>query len=219
MVKHQRLDEVVERRRLNLVANRLAAWQEPQETSSLSTNPETAFAILDQRSHGYLVLQLPQIQLDATKGRLTTRLIQAKESTVGAGPNLPGVVFIQDVHAIGSRLVTHRIHREQIADSGLFIPHRGGIEAGHSAAIGRYPIDSAPGLEQVVNNRMGQTLFDAIVGEFIAVEATQPVTGAEPEKTMRVRDNAEDEIARQTVGSRVGSHRELLGRDACRAEK
>src|SRR5437773_7187897 len=101
----------------------------------------------------------------------------------------------------------------------LLILQRRWVEAGDTAAIGRYPIDSAPSFEQVVNEWMGQSLCNSIGRELVAVESAQAVTSAEPEKTARVADDAQDQIARQTVGSCVGSHRKLLGRDASRAGK
>src|SRR5436309_11307641 len=101
----------------------------------------------------------------------------------------------------------------------LWILQRRWVEAGDPAAIGRYPIDSAPSFEQVVNERMGQSLCDSIGRELVAVESAQAVTSAEPEKTARVANDAQDQIARQTVGSGVGSHRKLLGRDTSRAGK
>jgi len=102
---------------------------------------------------------------------------------------------------------------------GLLIRQWSGIEAGDPAAIGRYPIDSAPSLEQVVDEGMGQSLFDTISGEFVTVESAQAVCGAEPEETMRVPNDAQDKIARQSIGSRIGAHRKLLGGHASRAEK
>src|SRR5882724_1590393 len=106
----------------------------------------------------------------------------------------------------------------RIADLRLFIlqsqlrfPEWGGIEAAHPTAIGRYPIDTAPSFEQIVDKRMGQAVFDAIGGEFVAVESAEPFPCAEPEETMRVPNDALNVVARQSVGSRVSPHRQLLG--------
>src|SRR5438132_7134322 len=100
----------------------------------------------------------------------------------------------------------------------LFTPRWGRIEAGHLAAIGCNPIDSAPSLEQVVDDRIRQALLDAVVGELVAVESAETVCGAEPKKTWRVANNAKHKVARQPVCSRVGAHRKLLGRDATRGK-
>ena len=73
-------------------------------------------------------------------------------------------------------------------------------------------------LDQIIDERMGQALFDAISCEVIAVESAQPVTRTEPKKTVRVANDAQDKIARQPVGRRIDSHGKLFGGDIYRAE-
>ena len=101
----------------------------------------------------------------------------------------------------------------------MFICQWGWVEAGHPAAICCYPIGSTPCFQQIVDEGMGQALFYAISGELIAVEAAQTITSAEPQKTARVPNDTQDNVARQTVGSRVGAYRKLLGKEAALIEK
>ena len=107
-----------------------------------------------------------------------------EKASVSSGPELLFAIFIQDVHVIGCQFSTHRVRSEQLANLRLLSPQWRGVEAGDAAAIGRYPIDSAPSLEQVVDERMRQAVFDAIGRKLVTVEAAQTVAGAEPEKTM-----------------------------------
>src|SRR6266516_7487004 len=95
-------------------------------------------------------------------------------------------------------------------DLRLFTPQRSRVEAAYPV-LGSHPEDSGSSFDQVINAWVGQAVFDAIGGELVTVEAAQPVTGAEPEETMRVTNDAQNKVARQTVGSRVGSRRQLLG--------
>src|SRR5207247_5358109 len=92
-------------------------------------------------------------------------------------------------------------------------------DSGYPAAVGCNPIDSATRVEEVVDDRIGQALFDSVVSKLVAVESAETVCSAEPEKPSRVGNNAKHIVARQPVGSCVGAHRKLLRRDATRAEK
>src|SRR6185312_4135014 len=180
---------------------------------------EAAFAVLDQCSRDYFAIWLSQIQRDAAKLCLTVCVIQAEKTSVSAGPELLFAVFIQDVHVIGGQLIAHPIRREQIADLRSLIRQWRGVEPSHPAALGRYPVDSAPGLEQIVDERMGQPLFYSIVGELVAVEAAQTVTGAEPKKVVRIANNAQDKVARQAIGGCVDTHRKLFRGDRWQGKK
>src|SRR2546421_12640149 len=93
MVKQQRLAEVAERGRFNLVPNCPTIRQAPHQPQPLSAHPETALVVLDQPSHDHWEISLSQVQGHALKGRLATRFIQAEESTISAEPNLSRVVF------------------------------------------------------------------------------------------------------------------------------
>ena len=92
------------------------------------------------------------------------------------------------------------------------------IKARCPAAVSCNPIDSATRFEQVIDDRIGQALFDSVVSKLVAVESAETVCGAEPEKPSRVGNNAKHIVARQPVGSCVGAHRKLLGRDTTRAK-
>ena len=58
---------------------------------------------------------------------------------------------------------------------------------------------------------MRQPFIRAVVGELVAVEARQPLLGAEPEEAARVADDLVDDIVRQPVGGGVSLERRALG--------
>ena len=70
------------------------------------------------------------------------------------------------------------------------------------------PVDAPARFEEIVDEVGRQALLDAVVGELVTVEAGETLGGAESEKAPGVLFDAQDVIAGQAVGRRVGLDRQ-----------
>jgi hypothetical protein len=84
------------------------------------------------------------------------------------------------------------------------------IEVGETVG-GCDPIVTTVCDEQIENLSMRQAVRDRVVYKLVTIESREPVVSAKPEIAARVGNDLVNAIARQAIGSRVGSNRKLFG--------
>src|SRR6185503_19315785 len=79
------------------------------------------------------------------------------------------------------------------------------------AVGGCNPVVAAARDEQIKNLSVRQTVRDCVVYKLVTIKSREPVVSAEPEIAARIGNDLVNAIARQTIGSRIGSDRKLFG--------
>src|SRR5262245_22409138 len=164
-----------------------------------------------------------QSNLDPAKYFRTTFLLHSEQTPVSPGPDLPKLIFIQDVDVVCSRVTSDRIGSEQvflpiarIASVRRLVRRCGtGIAASRmestsAATVGRDPVATIASLQQIINCRSWQPVLHCVGDESVTIESAQAVPGAKPKEAFSVSYNPNDESASKTVGGAISPYWQLL---------
>src|SRR3569832_1659501 len=126
------------------------------------------------------------------------------KTIAGADPDRRGAVFEKIGDHFGIRSSGGKVSLELRLSVG-----RERVEARY-AVRGCDPVITAARDEQIVNHSMRQALRDAVVYEFITIEARQAVLSAKPQEATRIWNDLEDAITREAVSGCIGANRKLF---------